>query len=137
MCGATLSSEGNVRVYISGPMRGKPKHNFPAFDQAASRLVAAGHVPINPADLDRQSGDTGDPNTLEFLRYALRRDFAALFECDGVALLPGWRQSAGATCEVSLSCTLGLRFMDAITLHDSTWEIQEWFSSIRQVRTGR
>jgi hypothetical protein len=114
-------------------MRGLPGHNVIAFDQAAGRIRCAGWEPVSPADLDRAAGDNGDPHSRAFIRRAMSRDTAAIFGCDRVAVLPGWRHSAGAVAEVALSCVLAMPAMDAITLHDITLDVREWWSSI----TGR
>lgn len=117
-----------MRVYISGPMRGRPNMNFHAFDQASARVRAVGWEPVNPADLDRQANDLADMASAQFLRRAIRRDIEALFDCDGIVLLQGWRHSAGAVTETAVSCVLQLRAFDALTLHDITDDIREWWN---------
>lgn len=119
-----------MRIYISGPMRGRPGYNFAAFDQAAGRIRCAGWEPVSPADLDRVDGEVGDADSAAFIRRAMRRDTAAIFECDRIALLPGWRQSAGAVAEAALSCVLAMPAMDAMTLHDITIDVREWWNSL-------
>lgn len=89
------------RVYVSGPMTGMPDFNYPAFNAAAAQLRAAGYEVVNPAELD--ANDTG-PMTWE--QY-MRRDIKALMDCDGLALLPGWRNSRGALLESFLARALG------------------------------
>lgn len=37
------------RLYLSGPMTGKPALNFPAFHAEAARLLALGYEVVNPA----------------------------------------------------------------------------------------
>src|SRR3990167_2442281 len=106
------------RYYIAGPMRGIPLYNFPAFDKAEERLRAAGLEPVNPAALDREAGITADTYPLpeNFMREAMKRDLAAICDCYGLALLPGWDSSEGATIEVYLAKMLGLKLIDAETL---------------------
>lgn len=94
-------------VYISGPMRGMPNLNFPAFDQAKSRLLQMGFWVVSPADMDRK-----DQTTLPTAEYA-KRDIAALFQCSHVAMLPGWEKSVGALAEFALARWLGLVILDA------------------------
>jgi hypothetical protein len=102
-----------MKVYIAGPMTGFPEWNFPAFDAAAEALAAAGHEPVNPADMDREIGF--DPAAVEvsdcFLRDALRRDLSAICDCDAIAMLPGWEHSGGARIEWALATHLGLEVM--------------------------
>lgn len=102
------------RVYIAGPMTGKPAYNFPAFDAAAEKWRAAGWEVSNPADITRavwkeangtdfnpevDKCDYGDP----LLRKMMAADIAAVVDCDAIALLPGWGQSRGATVELLMA----------------------------------
>lgn len=98
-----------MKIYIAGPMRGKPLFNFPAFDRAAELLESAGHEVVNPAQMDRELGF--DPSSskadAEFIRNAFRRDLVAICDCDGIAMLPGWEHSYGARIEWMLATHLG------------------------------
>lgn len=92
-----------TRVYVSGPMTGKPDLNFPAFNQAAAVLARAGYDVVNPATLN--------PDPATPWRDCMRVDIKALVDCDGVATLPGWRDSRGAVLEVHIAERLGLPVM--------------------------
>ncbi len=99
------------RIYIAGPMRGKPGLNWSAFDDAAQRLRVLGYVPINPADVDRDSGIRNDVPLLEqnwSLVDIARECIIDVSECDGVALLPGWHESAGARAEAAFAEWIGI-----------------------------
>lgn len=48
------------KCYISGPMRGHPELNWPAFDRAAAEVALMGYEPVSPADIDRDMGVTPD-----------------------------------------------------------------------------
>ena len=91
-------------------MTGIPEFNFPAFDAAAAELAGAGHEVFNPAQMDRDEGfdPTKTVVTDVFLRDAMRRDLAAICECDAIAMLPGWEYSGGARVEWFLATHLGL-----------------------------
>lgn len=80
-----------MKVYISGPMTGIAKHNFPAFNDAAVKLIARGYEVCNPAD-------KGEIDGWEWEDY-LRHDIALLVECDAIYMLPGWESSKGAKLE--------------------------------------
>jgi hypothetical protein len=106
------------KIYIAGPMRGIPKFNFPAFDDAAERLYNQGWDPINPADIDRDQGFDVDalpadfdwsslPETLS-LRDIIRRDVDALMGADAVYVLPGYERSRGSRAEIALAEWLNL-----------------------------
>lgn len=108
-----------MKIYIAGPMRGIDLYNFPAFDACAERLRTMGHEPVNPADLDRESGVTEwtDPLPEDFMRGAMKRDLLAIIDgCEGIALLPGWEKSSGVAAELALAKCLGLSVLDAHTL---------------------
>lgn len=100
--------------YVSGPMRGIPKFNFPMFDSCARWLRSRGWKAINPADHDREidqfcevkpgfaTGDESlndDPNMhfQKLLGWDLQQISA--HDCDGIVMLPGWDRSSGATHE--------------------------------------
>ncbi|TKK29527.1 hypothetical protein PspCFBP13528_17495 [Pseudomonas sp. CFBP13528] len=92
------------RIYLSGPMTGLPGLNFPAFAAMTASLRADGHVVTNPAELNPDSGSWTD---------CMRRDIAALMECDTVATLPGWEHSKGASLEVLIAERLGMTVVNA------------------------
>lgn len=95
--------------------------NFPAFDAGAKELRADGHEVISPAELDRQSGINEHDARLpiDFLRWAMKRDLAAICECDGIALLPGWEKSSGVAVELALAKLLGLDIIMCIGAKES------------------
>jgi hypothetical protein len=97
-----------MRIYIAGPMRGKPLFNFPAFDKARDELIEQGHEPVSPADIDREHGfDEHAPVEVD-VRECLKRDCVALLDCEAVALLPGWEDSMGARAEAMLAAAVGM-----------------------------
>jgi Domain of unknown function (DUF4406) len=94
-----------MKLYIAGPMTNYPEGNKPAFAAEAARLRGLGFEIVNPAELC--NGFDGD------WLACMRIDLAALVTCDGIALLPGWAASRGATIECHLARELGLRVMPA------------------------
>lgn len=97
-------------VYLSGPMRGYKKFNFPLFDAVTAKLEKVGMRVANPAAHDRQaypdierwegfeSGDTTKcPKFI--LPDSLRWDFSQILQCNAIVLLPGWENSSGAKAE--------------------------------------
>lgn len=86
-----------MRLYVAGPMTGYPDLNFRAFFDAETRLQEAGYEVLNPAR-NECSG------WLPCMRAALRQ----IADCDGIALLPGWAGSRGATIERDLVVSLHL-----------------------------
>lgn len=118
-------------VYLSGPMRGVPKSNFPLFDLIAAKWLAADWYVVSPADMDRKAkrdkmltGEKDEPATYakRDLRILLGEDvyldgerFLGLQRNgeDGIALLPGWNTSKGARAELAVAQWIGLRVYDA------------------------
>lgn len=100
-------------IYIAGPMRGLPEHNFPAFNEATGRFRVWGWTVHNPVEIGAAMFGNGNPNVPggEYLRADVR----ALCDCQAIALLPGWERSTGARAEVALAITIGLEFYDALT----------------------
>ncbi len=109
------------KVYVSGPMRGYPQFNFPAFFQAAAKLRGAGHTVFCPAERDTEqhgieswkSNPEGDIELAasEYgfdLRAALASDCKWICEtATAVFMLRGWEKSKGALAERALADALG------------------------------
>ena len=99
-----------MRIYIAGPMRGLPEHNFPAFNAAAARFREQGHEVANPVEIgERLFGNSPSVPPTAYLHA----DILEVLRCDRIAVLPGWRGSVGARLEVALGVTLGLAIVDA------------------------
>lgn len=101
-----------MRLYVAGPMRGLPNLNFPAFDAATATLRAAGHSVFSPAERDRALGFDETLETLEGfdLAAAMRDDLDHIVRiAEGIALLPGWERSKGATIERRVAEATGKR----------------------------
>lgn len=119
--------------YVCGPMRGYPFLNFPAFDGARDLGLSLGFNIISPADIDREWGinpieDPGCQERIEqqtandpdFIKKIVIRDLATIINLNpkngsGLALLPEWEDSTGATAEIAVAHWLGLNFVDAMT----------------------
>lgn len=89
-----------MKVYLSGPMTGYPKLNFPAFNDAAEQLRAAGYEVLNPAEHGIQPGWT-------WVDY-LRLDLYDVLAAQTIAVLPDWQASRGAALEVHVAQQLGV-----------------------------
>jgi len=88
------------RIYIAGPMTGHIELNFPAFHAAATRIRAAGHIAINPAEIN--------PDSSMSWHDCMKADIAALVTCDAIHLLDGWEKSKGAMLEAHIAERLEL-----------------------------
>lgn len=115
-----------MKIYLAGKMTGLPHFNFPAFFEAADELRFAGHEVFNPAEADVsrygeslwRDNPTGCPALAAQehgfnLREALGMDLAwVCAHADAIALLPGWRNSKGATAEHATAVALGLEVIE-------------------------
>jgi len=102
-----------MKIYIAGPMRGKPYFNRDLFNEAADRLRGQGLDPVSPIDLDlarcpeifdlpgAPEGIWTDSTPQDYLRV-MAEDLLILAECDGMLLLGGWPESVGASIEQKL-----------------------------------
>ena len=100
-----------TKLYLAGPMTGYPRWNFDAFAEATAALRAAGYEVISPAEHDLAQGFDPDAPvseyTLEDRHAAMRADIEAVLSVDGLATLPGWEASEGATLEVAVAQGIG------------------------------
>ena len=83
------------KVYLAGPMSGLPDNNYPAFNAEAARLRALGYFVENPAE--------NTPPECGSWQGWMRLSIRQMLTCDIVALLPGWRNSRGASIEYNLA----------------------------------
>ena len=102
-----------MRVFISGPMTGYKKYNFPKFDAWAKRLKAAGAAyVVNPADVSRQfrEADVNAHGTMFRMMVGEQLKLARAY-CDTILLLDGWEVSSGVREELRLAIDLGFEIM--------------------------
>lgn len=107
-----------MKLYLAGPMTGLPKFNFPAFEEWATRLRAAGFEVLSPHESDPPdvqalawASTTGDVSELP--SHYSPVEIAALNvrevgACQGVALMDDWYRSSGATHEVATAARFRL-----------------------------
>lgn len=88
-----------MRIYIAGPVTGRPDRNQAAFEQAAKALVDAGHAVSVPTRFIDPRADYHD---------AMRTCLAELLRCQGVALLEGYERSLGCGVEVAAARACGM-----------------------------
>jgi hypothetical protein len=137
-----------MKMYIAGPMTGKPQFNFPAFNRCADHLEKWGYTPLNPAEIDSEeirracyssrNGALADLPEGESWGKLLSRDVRLIIdEADAVVLLADWDKSRGARLEVFTALTAGkpvYAFQDMLLTRDdlprrlSLWHIANVFA---------
>lgn len=103
-----------MRIYLSGPITGHPNH-IRDFADAAERVRATGHEPLDPHDVlvyphkgdcpEGARNGVADPHTWPCY---LRSDIVAMLGCDAVLMLKGWAQSRGACFERRVASKCGV-----------------------------
>ena len=93
-----------MRIYISGPMTGKPDLNEPLFRSTEERLREMGHEVFNPHNVQKQPS----------YRDYLANDLAWICErADALVVLPGWEDSPGSKAEVAVADCIDLPIYEA------------------------
>jgi hypothetical protein len=92
--------------YVSGPITGQETSALYRFGAVASRLRALGLSVVNPVELTLAVYGALGADVAPWGEH-LKRDLHAAVECDGVVLLEGWYNSAGARLEVATMVGLG------------------------------
>lgn len=94
-------------VYLSGPMRGVPDFNRPAFAEAEElcRRLGSGFV-FNPCEQWREGGKLPDWPRREFMRRDFR--FLTSGEVGVVVALDGFLESVGSKHELEVAVDCGI-----------------------------
>lgn len=96
-------------IFLSGPMTGIDKFNFPKFDEVERNFMLQGLKVENPANYARRykvEKVLSDPK--EF-RAMLQDEWDALARCSAIYLFNGWENSRGARRELQIALELGLK----------------------------
>ena len=110
----------DVKVYISGPMKGIKDSNFPEFESAKIWLLKNTQFEVfSPHDCEK----------LPSYEDYMRADIKLLCECDIIVMLPGWRNSKGATLEKAVSDAIGndTAYLRKHSPKDGGWYLTEEF----------
>jgi hypothetical protein len=103
-----------AKVYIAGPMTGYLEFNYPAFHDAALKLRNMGFDVVSPAELNPIDAGLEIDERYHVILYPsfIKRDIAALLECDHICMLDGWEKSKGATLEHHIASVLGIQLIE-------------------------
>lgn len=102
-----------MRIYLSGPMRGRPNLNRHSFDYYVDALLETDEVTevFNPwvEDPDYRPGyEYPREEMIEFMS----RDISALEQCDAIFMMPEWWTSRGAVAELAYAHAVGIPATD-------------------------
>lgn len=106
------------KIYLAGCMRGRPQLNAPEFRKYAQILRDRGYHVFNPVEATEDIyGDGIFENEAELAVVDERLMFSIDLEwlcndAEMIALIPGWRDSRGATAERAVAIALGLAVME-------------------------
>ena len=95
-----------MTVYISGAISKDPDH-AEKFAAAFVALAEQGCTPVNPVAIGRELKERmgREPEWTDYMRACIK----ALMDCDRILMLPGWRESRGATIEAEIAQELGIK----------------------------
>lgn len=101
-----------TRIFISGPITGKPNLNREAFNAEEILLLEAGHTVFNPFHIVLPNEETiaewGGMESERVWRYCMRVCVGQIPLCDGMRMLPDWQNSRGSVWEHRIAKMLGL-----------------------------
>lgn len=118
-------------VYLSGPMRGIERFNFPAFRRASLWLRSIGIEVLSPQEHDEEMGYSDDfPESFESfdVEKALEWDLAAIIDSAGVVLLDGWQSSKGCEIELRVALATGKPIIEFETAHDISEHVRNFYN---------
>ena len=114
-----IEHERKPRCYIAGPIAGVPDFRK-RFAAAVPAVEALGYEVVNPCDIapaDHDNGcppgyDPGDASGHTSSACFMRADLRVLLDCDAIFMLPGWRESRGATVEHAVAVACGIPVLE-------------------------
>lgn len=98
------------RIYIAGPMTGKPDLNRVEFDKAEDFIDESSEcdsISFNPHQIGRMLG-WDEQTPIKAIASTLLPDLAS---CDAIYMLRGWQDSKGATAEHAVAKWIGLEII--------------------------
>lgn len=133
--------ENPMKIYLSGPMTGKPNLNKELFDHYERLLKEEGYEVVNP-----HNNQLPQARLLKFLELMgvkkskvmyiayMVMDMLHIIKCDAIVMLPGWSLSRGSTLECIWAMTLDKDFICleqsevecSIILYEPD-ELEDWF----------
>ena len=101
-----------TRIFISGPITGKPNLNREAFDHEESLLREAGYEVWQPFRITLPNDETieewGGIDSPRLWQYCMKICVAEIPRCDEMRMLPDWQNSKGSVWEHRIAQMLGI-----------------------------
>lgn len=119
--------EKKMKVFVSGPMTGYEKHNFPKFDEVSAWIRGLGILVANPALVARSYKEQEVLNDPEVFKDMIRSELAVLVRCSHIFLLKGWERSVGAKRELKIALDLGLEVVVEGTTADEMRSLKKQY----------
>lgn len=101
----------NKKVFISGPMRGYEKYNFPKFDRIEKILTDNGIECVNPARISRKFKEVEILNSENKFNEMVKQQQEAEKTCNALLLLDGWQHSKGVMLELKTAIDLDVQIL--------------------------
>jgi hypothetical protein len=101
--------DDHFRIYIAGPITGRPLGNKEEFYAMEARLDARGIDSYNPRREDVPEYCTEYDIQRVMMKMAINH---LLSDCDAIVMLEGWEASGGAVIEEALARYLGYAIYD-------------------------
>ena len=106
-----------LRVYISGPITGKPNLNKDAFENEERLLKESGYSTFNPHSIAGPSDEVWlewnqlaeDERKKKIWQYYMRVCVGQIPLCDEMRMLPHWQNSHGSRLGHQIARELGLK----------------------------
>ena len=104
--------EDNIKIFISGPMTGVKRYNFPEFDKWEYILREIGNCDVvNPANIARKYKVSEVIAHKDVFKRMVDEELNELETCSHILLLDGWEKSKGSRYEVLAAIELGIKIV--------------------------
>lgn len=97
-----------MKLYLSGPISNDPNYAT-HFKEAELYFRKMNYQVINPVEVGNELLKKNKNMSYKDFMIA---DINKLFECDSIAMLPGWKNSKGALAENALAVSLNYKIIE-------------------------
>lgn len=104
---AVPDMDRSLSYYLSGPMKGYPDHNWPAFTEACEILRRTGLTIVSPHEVNPAANVEAKLNPEKYPLDYLRNDIIEMLNrCQSMILMKGWPKSRGVRLELDIALSL-------------------------------